>query len=309
MKSRSDTYAAALDIGGTKISCGIVRADGTVLAESSFATQPELGAERQMLRAAETLREQQAGLGVELAGIGIGCTGPVYPQTGSVGDVPFLSGWSGFGLVDFLQAQLHISTFLENDADAALLGEVSFGAGRGYESFILVTLGTGIGGGIWRGGLVRGAGGAHPEIGHMILREGGRACSCGGRGCWEATCGGAALMAWARERFPREPLAHAGEIFERAVFRPLVADWLADMGAGLANLITLYAPQRIALAGGLMKSAPLFWANLLRETRARCHLLPFETSELTQAGQAAGLMGAAAVFYVARDLSRREQAT
>jgi glucokinase len=184
MKSLSDTFAGALDIGGTKIACGIICADGTVLAESSFATEPELGAERQILKAAETLREQQSRLGVDLAGIGIGCTGPVYPQTGLVGDVPFLSGWNGFGLVDFLQAQFHIPTFLENDADAALLGEVRFGAGRGCEMLILVTLGTGIGGGIWRGGLVRGAGGTHPELGHMMIHADGRACSCGGRGCW-----------------------------------------------------------------------------------------------------------------------------
>lgn len=277
-------YAGALDIGGTKVSCGIVRTDGTILAESSFATEPEQGPERQMLRAAELLRAQQTRLGVDLAGIGVGCTGPVYPRTGAVGDVPFLPGWNGFGLVEFLWRQFSVPIFLENDADAALLGEVHFGTGRGCESFILITLGTGIGGGIWLGGLLRGAGGAHPEIGHMIIHEGGRACSCGGRGCWEATCGGAALMAWAQERFPQERVTAAGEIFAREVFRPLVTDWLADMGAGLANLITLYAPQRIALTGGLMKSAPLFWDDLLSEIRARCHLVPFATTELVRGG-------------------------
>ena len=297
MKSRTETHVGALDIGGTKIACGIVRADGTILAEASFVAQPELGAERQMLRAAQTLRQQQASLGVDLAGIGIGCTGPVYPQTGVVGDVPFLAGWSGFNLVEFFRRQFSIPVFLENDADAALLGEARFGAGRGCESFILVTLGTGIGGGIWRDGLWRGAGGTHPEIGHMIIHEGGRACSCGGRGCWEATCGGAALMEQARARFPQAPLAHTGEIFERPIFRPLTKEWLADMGAGLANLITLYAPQRMVLVGGLMRSAPLFWDDLGRETRARCRLVPFETSELWRGGAASGLAGAAAVFW------------
>jgi len=299
MKSLSDTFAGALDIGGTKIACGIVRADGTVLAESSFATQPELGAERQMLKAAETLREQQSSLGVDLAGIGIGCTGPVYPQTGLVGDVPFLSGWNGFGLVDFLQARFHIPTFLENDADAALLGEVHFGAGRGCETFILVTLGTGIGGGIWRNGLVRGAGGTHPEIGHMIIHADGRACSCGGRGCWETTCGGQGLAAWVQEKHPQRVALDAGQIFAQKIYRDVVQTFCADMGAGLANLITLFAPQRMALTGGMMKSQHVFWDSILRETRARCHLLPFETTQLVQGqlGANAGLIGAAAIFF------------
>ena len=304
--------AGALDIGGTKIACGIVNAGGEILAETAFPTQPERGAAAQIQAAANQLQEMQARLGVPLAGIGIGCTGPVEPLTGTVGPVPFLPGWEGFALTHCLGEQFGLPVFLENDADAALLAETRFGAGQDCETFLLVTLGTGIGGGLWLNRrLYRGAGGAHPEIGHMIIHAHGLACGCGGQGCWETYCGGQGLADWVQAKWPRPAPLSAAQIFDQAArgsrrYADSVRKFSADMGIGLANLITLYAPQRIALTGGLMKSRPVFWEALQLATRQGCHLVPAQTTQLVQGqlGTSAGLVGAASVFFTQQEASR-----
>lgn len=302
--------AGAVDIGGTKIACGVVTAAGEVLAEAAFPTAPERGVERQLKTVVEYLEELQTRLGVQLSGIGVGCTGPVDSR-GVVGQVPFLPGWEGFALTEYLTARLGAPVFLENDADAALLAEARFGAGRSCPSFILVTLGTGIGGGILRDGLLyRGVGGVHPEIGHMIIHADGRVCSCGGRGCWETYCGGQGLADWVQEAYPQPAPLGAAQIFARArqgrrPYVDVVRRFCAAMGAALANLITLFAPQRIALTGGLLQSRDVFWSAVQQETQARCHLVPAHTTELVlgQLGVSAGLVGAASVFFMQQERS------
>jgi glucokinase len=182
----------AVDIGGTKIAVGVVHPDGVILSSEQAPTLPDQGFESALQRIAAML--QRCADGRPLVGVGIGCTGPVDPMLGVVGNVEFLPGWEGSNLSLGLEKLTGLLTVLENDADAAALGEAAWGAGRGSERFIYVTLSTGIGVGlVFDGRLYRGVGGAHPEIGHHVIQADGPLCPCGVRGCWESLASGTAL--------------------------------------------------------------------------------------------------------------------
>ncbi len=298
----------AVDIGGTKIAVGMVNASGQVLVRVECPTAPEHGLADGLARIATMLRETAAHAGGEVRGIGIGCTGPVDPLAGTIGDVEFLPGWEGADLVSELSRVLGVPAAIENDADAAALGEAAWGAGRGASRFIYVTLSTGIGGGlVFDGRLYRGVEGAHPEIGHHVIDPSGPACFCGAYGCWESLASGLAMAQWTRDGVIKglqayEPLdawsicaaAERGEPLAQAA----VAREGYYLGLGLANLITLFTPEVIALGGGLMRSRHLFWDQIMETIRATCGLVPFEKVRLVPAalGSDVGLIGAACVW-------------
>lgn len=285
----------AVDIGGTKIAVGVVHPDGFVLSSDQCPTQPERGFEDALERIADML--QRCADGRQLVGIGIGCAGPVDPLLGEVGNVEFFPSWQGSNLSLGLERMTGLLAVLENDADAAALGEVSWGAGRGAERFIYVTLSTGIGVGlVLDGHLYRGVGGTHPEVGHHIIEASGPLCLCGVRGCWEALASGTALASLfpphTAERICK--LAEAGDPSALAAVQQVAR----YMGIGLANLINLYTPDVIALGGGLMKSKQLFWGTIVDTVRQNCLLISPEQTRLVPAGLGdhAGLVGAAAAW-------------
>ena len=295
----------AIDIGGTKIAVGLVDDAGRLLDRRTMLTQVDLGLPNTLERIVAALKQMSALSGVSLQGIGIGCTGPIDPLTGELSPNSFLSGWEGLGLVRGLEDALHLPVAMENDADAAALAEGKWGSGKNCSSFIYITIGTGIGGGIILDGkLYRGAGGAHPEIGHQVIDPSGPTCVCGFRGCWESLASGPALARWYLEQLPRGQtlplnfdarhvcsLAEAGsELAGQAVDR--TANYI---GMGLANLITIFVPERIALGGGLVISWRLFESTVLQVIRQSCGLVPYERTLVSQAtlGGDTGLLGAA----------------
>jgi len=173
---------AAVDIGGTKIAAGVVADNGKVLAAEKCPTEQQRGFPDAVDRIERTLRNCAARAHATIAGIGVGCTGPVYPFTGEIGDVEFLKSRKGANLVKALETRFGVRAALENDADAAALGEAFWGAGRGNRQVVFVTVGTGIGVGIVLDGrLYRGVDGAHPEIGHQVIDASGPQCYCGAR--------------------------------------------------------------------------------------------------------------------------------
>ena len=243
----------------------------------------------------------------EVSGIGIGSTGWVYPFTGEFGDVDFLPGWKGSNPVNDLAREFGVRVALENDGDAAALGEAAWGAGKGKSRLIYVTVGTGIGGGIiLEGRLYRGADKAHPEVGHHVIDASGPQCTCGFRGCWEALATGPALAAWfnakAQAADPQARALTAKEIFQCArQGHPLACEAVARetyyLGLGLANLINLFVPERIVLGGSIMKSMRL--EDLRKVIAQGCRFVPFEKTELALAslGDDANLIGAAQVWH------------
>ncbi len=300
---------AAVDIGGTKIAVGLVDENGRVLSKLESPTDAERGYSNGLQRIQAMLQEIAHRERAEISGIGIGCTGMVYPFTGAFGDVDFLPGWKGNNLVEDLAGKFRVPVALENDADASALGEAQWGAGRNKSRLIYVTVGTGIGGGmVLDGKLYRGADMSHPEVGHHVVDPAGPLCSCGFRGCWEALATGPAMAAWFKSNKPARSsyrqnitakeickLAQQGdEMACRAVEREI--NYLA---LGLANLINLFVPNAIVLGGGVMKSAPLFMAGIRKVIRTGCRFVPFENTELALAslGEDANLIGAAAVWH------------
>jgi glucokinase len=297
----------AVDIGGTKIAAGIVDDRGKVLSRVECPTDAARAYSSGLAQMIRLLRESAQIARVELSGIGIGSTGWVYPFTGEFGDVDFLPAWKGCNPVKDLAREFNVRAALENDGDAAALGEAAWGAGKGKSRLIYVTVGTGIGGGIILDGeLYRGADRSHPEVGHHVVDASGPVCTCGFRGCWEALATGPAMAAWFQSKAPSGRQTAEGpsakEIFQLAKEGDALAQEAITreayyLGLGLANLINLFVPDRIVLGGSVMKSVSL--DNLRKVIAQGCRFVPFEKTELALAslGDDANLIGAARVWH------------
>ena len=287
----------AVDIGGTKIAVGMLDRAGQILARTESPAYPERGLQDGLERIFSMLQETVREAGGELEGIGVGCTGPVDPRSGRLGRIEFLPGWQGCPLTAELQNAFGVTAFLENDADAAALGELAWGAGQSAKRFSYVTVSTGIGVGlVFDGRVYRGVEGAHPEIGHHVIDPSGPQCFCGARGCWESLASGPALAARGGKSSALA-VCQAAEGGNPAA-RLAVEKEAFYLGLGLANLVTLFVPDVIALGGGVMRSRHLFWDKILLTIRENCGLVPFEKTRLfpAQLGTDAGLAGAAQVW-------------
>ena len=300
---------AAVDIGGTKIAVGLVDNDGHVLSRTECPTDSERGYAEALARIEHMLRAMVTAADAELTGIGIGSTGPVDPFTGEIGDVNFFPAWRGHNPVADLARIFGVRVAMENDADAAALAEAAWGAGKDKKHLIYVTVGTGIGAGIVLDGkLYRGVDGAHPEIGHHVIDASGPLCTCGFHGCWESLAAGPAMVSWLEsvmpKDYPHRDHLTAKRICELAREGDVLALQAVDrearyLGLGLANLVTLFAPDAIVLGGSVMKSAVLFLEEIRKTICRCCRFVPYEKTDLTLAslGEDANLIGAARVWH------------
>jgi glucokinase len=293
-----------IDIGGTKTALGLVDEAGNILQHETYPTEPERGPESLTLRVANGLRNMAANEGCNLIGIGVGCTGPVYPQFGTIGKLDFLPGWEGYQLVGELMNMFDLPVALENDADATALGEWAWGSGKGKNRFIMVTVGTGIGAGlIINGEIYRGVDESHPEIGHHFIDPSGPPCSCGGNGCWESLASGPAMEKWAQEYHPQHIFRNAKEIFTSSILGDIYASKAVEheafyLGLGLVNLITIFAPEVIALSGGVMNYSHLLMPSIHKQILQKCGYVPSKRITVMPVpdNQTAGLRGAAKVW-------------
>lgn len=290
----------AIDIGGTKIAVGIVREDGVLLHRLECPTLPHHGFASALKRIDSLLRQLIDRSGV-IAGIGIGCPGPLDPQPGVIGDVGTLPGWEGSRLADEISAATGVSVAVENDADAAALAESAWGANSSAETLIYVTVSTGIGGGLVQGGrLYRGTAGAHPEFGHQLIDPAGPLCYCGLHGCWESLASGTAMSAHFQQIASEHTPLSARQICERARQGDATAAQVVQrtaryLGLGLANLVTLFAPDVVCLGGGVMSSGDLFVEEIRSLLQRTCTQVPVHrtTVTLSSLGRDIGLLGAA----------------
>jgi glucokinase len=299
----------AVDIGGTKIAAGVIDRSGSVLAYEQFPTAQGLILQEGVRRIIRSLESTSSRAGGVIQGIGIGCTGQLDFQTGFLWKNAFLPGWEGPALVQRLASYFRVQVAIDNDAVAAALAESAWGAGRGAANFIYVTISTGIGGAwVLNGRVHRSTGGAHPEIGHHIVQYGGPRCFCGAQGCWESMASGRAMAAWLASEFPEHAprLPDARAICQAAILGDeaalaAVAHEGEYLGIGLANLITLFLPDVIALGGGVMNSYPLFIDRIWDKVRETCGLVPHQQVRILPAecGPLTGLMGAGRVWIAA----------
>ncbi|MDE6874183.1 MAG: ROK family protein [Lachnospiraceae bacterium] len=190
--------------------------------------------------------------------IGISTTGQVDAQNGSIlyaDDV--MPGYTGMKLKEIFEAEFSLPVHIENDVNAAAIGEGTYGAGKGYPDFLMAAYGTGIGGAVMAGGtLLRGSRQAAGEFGHIRIHPGGRPCGCGGRGCYETCASATALVRNAIELDPS--LTDGRKIFAafnrgEAKVKTLVEEWVREISYGLISLIYIFNPSRILLGGGIFE--------------------------------------------------------
>lgn len=296
--------ALGIDVGGTKIASGLVDRDGAVQeAQVHLTAGPGEAAIEQLIDIARSYLTQR-----QVAHIGIVVPGGVDPATQTVISAPNL-GWRDLPLAQRLLHKLGRDVHLENDANAAAWAEHRFAAGRGQETTILVTVGTGIGGGlVIRDQLFRGQHGLSGEIGHLPLIANGRPCPCGSSGCWEQYASGTALVAEGRRRDWKPSQFTGAEILTAAEAGDHTAIDIVDTVSGhLAHGLTILAatldPSRVILGGGL-GSDPRFVRRVnasLQQFKPTPQRFPF-TARIAVLGVHAGLIGAA-------DLARNPDAT
>ena len=302
-----------IDIGGTKIAAGVVDEQGRILARHRVATAA---------RDAEQVEETVAALVLELReeydieAVGIGAAGFVDEKRSRVNFAPNL-GWKDEPLRKAVEAVVGIPVVVENDANEAAWAESRFGAGRGLDYVVTVTVGTGIGAGIvLDGSLYRGRWGAAGEFGHLNVDPGGRPCACGNRGCWEQYASGNALVREARylaseRRAEAETLldlgdgtpegvqglhvtqaARKGDPVALAAF-DFVSRWL---GQGMADVTAILDPECFVIGGGVSEAGDVLLASTVRAfselvTGKEHRELP--KIVIATLGNAAGLVGAA----------------
>lgn len=259
-------YYIGIDVGGMSIKGMRTAADGNILAEGGVPTDCGNGGLNLcdgIVRLCESLTEGAQG---ELGGVGIGCPGVIESSTGKVIFAGNLA-LKDFPLGEELEKRLKTKVKITNDANAAALGEARFGAAKNYKHSILVTLGTGVGGGIIIDGkLFEGNCSAGAEIGHMVIERYGERCSCGRRGCFEAYSSATALMRrtkWAMEENPVSDMWQtytsenctgktAFEYAETDHTAKEVVDWYVNyLACGLINLANIFRPEVIMLGGGV----------------------------------------------------------
>lgn len=263
-ESSLDTVAIGVDLGGTETRVGVVDDRGRVIADQRLKTPTEPAVAVAEIGAA--CRAVAAEVGVAIERVGIGAPGPLELSEGIIELAPNL-GWERVPLRAMFAAELGCAVWLDNDANAAALGEAWVGTGRGAKVMLMVTLGTGIGGGLVADGrLFHGAAGGALEIGHQVIEPGGRECTCGRRGCVEAYFSGHALV---------EQAAAAGgdqEVSLAKVFRayvegdPSVTPWMDRaidaLARGVSHAVMLFDPDQVTFTGGLAGSWHAFGARL-----------------------------------------------
>jgi glucokinase len=297
----------AIDIGGTKVSLGLVDEEGRILSQAETPTAPELGYAAALERITASLSHLQDDANQNIAGIGIGSAGPIDPETGVYGEVGTLPGWRGCPLAADLGRRFGVPVVVENDADAGALGEALWGAGQNSRSLVYVTVSTGIGVGVFLDDrLYRGAGGAHPEMGHQIIDSSVDlsvpVCYCGARGCWESLASGTAMEAWFELQTGDSLIAsEICELARRAdpAARMAVEREAHYLGLGLANIMTIFCPETIALGGGMMQSADLLLEPAMDVVRRKVTQVPLTNTSvvLAKLGRHTGLLGAASVWF------------
>lgn len=307
-------YRIGIDLGGTNIAVGAVGPAGALVSRCTAPTPFGLSPEALLDQVAQCALRCMAEGGLaksDCAGVGIGCPGSCDGGAGLVRRAPNLH-WVNVPAGRLLQDRLDLPVALANDADCAALGEAAFGAARGRSSALLITLGTGVGGGFVIGGCIysghRGLGG---EFGHMCIDPAGRPCGCGQRGCWEAYASASALVRQAAEAAAAQPAslmndcptldgkavydaARAGDAAAQAV----TTQYARYVALGLSNLINALAPEVVLLGGGVAGAG----AALLDPVRAGVqahffHRDPALLPEILPAalGGDAGIYGAAAL--------------
>ncbi len=288
-------------MGGTNLRAAAITEDGKQIEKISGSTAMAAGPDAVVADMVRSIQSLEARLGAaDLAGVGVGIPGFIRMETGVIAGWAQNPSFNGYPVRDRIEQSLSTRVILENDANAAALGETWMGAGRGVEDLVLLTLGTGIGGGIVIGGkILHGAQGMAAELGHITVCPNGNPCGCGNRGCLEKHASATAIGAMARlmnlgPNLTSEDvynLAAGGNDRALAIFHSMGE----SLGIGIASLINIFNFPLYLLSGGPIPAWKFFAPSLLAEVERRSFTYRSTRPRIepAQLGNEAGLYGAA----------------
>lgn len=307
-------YRVGVDVGGTNVKVALVDKSGSIAYSDSVPTRAEMGYEytvSNMITAIRNLMKEAKVEKESIEGIGFGFPGQIDCDNGIVRLAPNIPGWVNIPVADIISKEFGVPVKVDNDVRCAALAELNYGAGKGAQNMICITVGTGIGSGlIFNGKLVRGASNAAGELGHIKLDiKEGPLCGCGDRGCLEAYASGPAIVALAEEYIKggkstkyRElanpditpyivcEAAKQGDAVAKKIFE-IVGEYI---GMGLTSAVNLLNPEKIVIGGGVADAGELLFAPIRETLKKRAMPIQGAAVEVVHAqlGNTAGVIGA-----------------
>jgi len=298
--------AIGIDLGGTNLRAALVTVDGTIAKKKKEPTSERLLDSLVLL--IDSLFSE------DVAGIGLGVAGLIDRASGTMINSPNIPVLNGVNLIKEMRAKFKIPVLIENDANAAALGEKWIGAGKEFSDFVLLTLGTGIGGGIIQGNrLIPVA----AEVGHITIRTDGEKCFCGNSGCLETSASARAIISKVISSLERERESMlrqlkggnfykltAEDIYRAALegdslAREMLKEAGRGLGIGIANIINILSPQAIILMGGLIGAWDIYIQEAIKEASKRAFRELFDRVKIipSSLGDDAGVIGSAALVF------------
>lgn len=307
-------YRIGVDVGGTNVKLALVDLNGKIVYSNTTPTRADLGYEHSIQNiqvAIEELMKESNTNKDNIEAIGFGLPGQIDYKEGIVRILPNMPGWIDIPVAKIMEDKFHIPTKLDNDVRVATLGELKYGAGKGCENLVCITVGTGIGSGlVFNGKLIRGAKNAAGEIGHIKLTMGdGPICGCGDYGCFEAYASGPSIVAEAKEYIKGGKSSKFKElateelspyvIAQAAIQGDVVAKRIFTkmgeiIGLGLTSVINLLNPERVIIGGGVADAGDILFDPIRETIKKRAMAIQGAAVEIVPAklGNTAGVIGA-----------------
>jgi len=300
-------YAIGIDLGGTNLRVALVSEEGEIVRKLKMPSSEQVF--DSVLKAIDEIKQ------AEVVGIGLGSAGIIDRRRGRVFASPNLQSIEGIDLVRDIRNRFGIPVVIENDANVAALGEKTAGAGRGFDNFVLLTLGTGIGGGIIHKGKLLNV---SAEIGHMSINADAEKCPCGNNGCLENYASARAMISKAVSMIEKGTESLLKECCKGSIYKitpediykaaldgdTLAREILRDagrfLGVGLANIINIMSPEAIILAGGLIGAWNIYVQEAIKEASRRAYRELFDGVKIipSSLGDDAGIVGAARLVFM-----------
>lgn len=315
--SEARKYYVGIDLGGTFIKGGIVDDLGRILVEDKTPTESEKGAGRvatNIANLAKSLMEKTGLIPDDVEGIGMGVPGMIDSKSGNVIYSNNLR-WKDFRIAESVEKETGLKVKIANDANVAVLGEAKFGVAKGSKNAVMLTLGTGVGGGIVaEGKLIEGNQSAGAELGHAVIVAGGEQCTCGRKGCLEAYASATAIIRdtkrameahkdskmWAIGSMDKVTGKTAFDYMDTDVYaKEVVENYIEKLACGITNLANMFRPETVILGGGVCAQGDDLVVPLqkkLDEELFAGELGPQVKIVIAELGNSAGLLGAAALL-------------
>lgn len=308
--------AIGVDIGGSSIKGAAITSEGKILDYFAFKMDRLASPEDTFSLLSDEINKflLDKEYKKEIVGIGLGVPGILDKEKGIIKSSPNMPLWINFNVKEFVEKRTLLPVKIVNDASSAVLGEAKFGSGKNFQNIVMVTLGTGVGGGLFLNGqLFDGKDGTGAQIGHAVIEYNGRQCSCGRKGCLEAYASATALTKEARlrkEHYKRSLLNTVESIGAKTVFDmakrgdslsiQLVNEYIVYLSEGLLNFCNIFRPDIILLSGGIANEGSYLIDRVVDYMKKRNYgyvnapIIPVKVGKL---GYDAGKVGAATLFF------------